>query len=272
MPNQQNFPDPLDGTNFQRPNRVSSTDLALIRNTNQQILFGTTNNDVVEVYVYNPDGSFAGHVVVGATDTVLSLTTLIDNSGPYEFINIDMQTVCNRIDLPPGRYSMVANFFRNEVGSESGYKLYISQISDDRTELQLTPVLVTDTVLRDIYEWVTPSVPKVYANGLIDQLFGHATGPTSDILTASNIGQGIDGQIEGTTSRIQYAGMNNVYAALINEILIRTYPLALDLMVQDVFNLNIQQLEIDNYIDTALTTVITQLHQQGQIDNRFAVI
>lgn len=60
------------------------------------------------------------------------------------------------LKLPAGTYKVVYNFFRNIIGSySSSTKLFISEISDDRTELKLSLVSPTDTVgLQALQEFV----------------------------------------------------------------------------------------------------------------------
>lgn len=281
MPNQANFPDPLNGSLFQRPERVALKDLNLIKNHNHQILFGTSNKDNVEIWIYNADGSFAGHENVGPLDNALTLTTLIDNTGPYEVINIDMKNIANRLDVPPGRYAMVANFFRDEVGSENGYKLYISQISDDRTELALTPVDLTTGSLKDIYEWVTPSVPKEFAAPLIEQMFGIdiASGSefpnfnpdTTHQITADKVLADMNKYYPNTQARLDYSDTHGLFNQNIEDIKKRAIIATLNLMAQDVFNYNVQKIEILNYINTAIINVLQLLVLQNQFDPRFLI-
>lgn len=273
MPNQLNFPDKLQTQPLQRPLRMSGKDLKLIRNENRQIIFGTTDRDVVELWVYNPNGTFAGHLNLGPTDQALSLTTLIDNSGPYELLNLDMTRITQKIGLAPGRYAMVANFFRDEVGSETGYKLYISDISADRTEVQLYPVEPTAEVIRDIYEFVAPSVPKQFAKGLIDQFFGQSLDATfQEQIEINKLNGQLNGQIAGTVQRLQNGGLYELYTQIVDDLLTRTYTQTIVLLAEDVRNYNIQQIEIERYIMDAFDLVINQMQQSGQIPHLIQLI
>lgn len=273
MPNQLNFPDKLQTTPLQRPTRMSGKDLKLIRNQNRQIIFGTTDRDVVELWVYNPNGTFAGHLNLGPTDQALTLTTLIDNTGPYELLNLDMTRITQKIGLAPGRYAMVANFFRNEVGSEEGYKLYISDISADRTEVQLYPIEPTAEVIRDIYEFVAPSVPKQFAKGLIDQFFGESLDALeTEIVNVNKLNGQLNGLIQGTVQRLQNGGLYEIYTQIVDDLLTRTYAQTIRLLAEDVRNYNIQQIEIERYIMDAFDLVIQQMQQSGQIPHLIQLI
>ena len=276
MANQANFPDPLNGTFLQRPERVAAKDLNLLHPDEQQILFGTTDADNVEIYVYNPDGTIAGHQTLGPTDVALTLTTLVDNTGTYELLNVDMKDVCNRMGMAPGRYSFVCNFLRDEVGSEAGYKLYISQISDDRTELQLIPITVTPQTNSDFAEWINPSVPREFAAALMVQLFGFdISGSGQNSITPSLVAGKLNELTPLTaggysiTDRINYAQAGNAYTAMMSTVLSRTLSVSLDLLAADVYNHNVQQAEINGYIQSASLSVMRGMVTSGEIDSRF---
>ena len=269
MPNQLNFPDPISATGIQlRPSRVSARDLQVIRNSNRQIIFGTSDRDVVELWLYNPNGTFAGHINVGPTDEALTLTTLIDQTGPYEILNIDLTRVYQQIGVLPGRYAMVANFFRNEVGSEDGYKLYITEISDDRRELRLFPVAPSPEVTRDLFEFIVPSVPRLFAKGLIDQFFGVSLDSIeSERVDQQKINSTLNGFAADTTTRIQDGGLTDLYTAAINDLIDRTYTRAINLLAADVRNFNVQQIEIEGYIMTAFNEVLTEMQSANQFSH-----
>lgn len=272
MPNQLNYPGKISNTEFQRPTRIRSNDLQLLLSGSQQILFGTSDNDVVELWVYNPDGSFASHINLPPTDPALSLTTLIDQSGAKELLNIDVYGISTRMGLNPGRYSFVVNFLRNEVGAEQSYKLFISEISTDRTELKLTPVEMNDKVSADVYEFVTPSVPRIFAQGLIDEMFGVSLDVNSTEMISQDKILNILDELEGNISdRIIYSDSSLQYQSMVNKIIARAHSIALDNMANDKFNNAIQEIEILNYIEKALDVVIYGMVQSGEIDPRFLI-
>ena len=294
MPNQLNYPDPLRGTFYQRPDRFSQADLELMQVGQQQVLFGITERDVVETWVYNPDGTIAGHVNFFPADTALSLVTLIDQTGPYELLNVDLVArtapsdqltgpyellnvdlvaAMQRMAIQPGRYAMVVNFFRDEVGSEAGYKLYISDISEDRTELQLYPVQISGDVIRDLYEFVVPSVPKTFANGLVDQFFGQSQDALfNERISWERFEGELNTQLNMTREKVAYAQREDSLRTIYEKIVERAYPLALDNMASDVRNLNIQQIELETYIMDAVDEVIRSMVSAGEVDPHFALI
>lgn len=239
----------------------------------KQVLFGITERDVVETWVYNSDGTIAGHLNLFPADTALSLATLVDQTGPYELLNVDLVDAMQRMEIQPGRYAVVMNFFRDEVGSEAGYKLYISDISEDRTELQLYPVQVTGDVIRDLYEFVAPSVPKTFANGLIDQFFNKSQDAQfSERISWERFVAELDAQLDSTQSKVQYAQRENSLWNLYTNIVERAYPLALDNMAADVRNTSVQQIELETYIMSAVDAVIQSMISAGEIDPHFSLI
>lgn len=273
MPNQLNYPDeipiPYIGV---RPSRLTSTDVKFIQNGLKQILFGTTINDLIEIWVYDSNGSVAGHTNLYPESDSLGLITVVDNTGAYEMLDLDMGKIVRIMAVEPGRYGLVLNFFRNEVGSESGDHLYISDISDDRTELRLHPKIVSDSLNRDIYEWIVPSVPKEQAQGLIDQTFGTSDNFTdSQVIDPLKVSKDLDLLIDGTMSRVQYSNSIHSYNDLVSAILAEVHTRALDNMAADVGNLNIQDADLDQYLAEAVADVIREFKDQGIIDPRFDV-
>jgi len=269
MPNQLNYSQPIT-TEFQRPHRISKIDEDLLNITKQQILFGTNANDIVELWMYNQDGTFASHFNLGFNDTALTIATVITPAGPTEILNIDLKDVGNRMQIQPGRYVMVGNFFRDEVGSEVGYKLYISDISNDRTQVVLTPVAYTDQVSHDIFSFITPSVPKLYAKGLVDQIFGTAIQfDTTQQITPETLLPVLDNIIPNTTNRITNSDTLDIYNTLVTTLLSRVYSTTLNNMATDVFNLEIQYIELEKYLENAIDSVIYNMMQTGEISPQF---
>lgn len=273
MPNQLNYTSKISTTNFQRPTRVSENDIKLISSGSQQILYGTRDKDNVEVWAYNPNGTLAGHALLRPVDKELSLTTIVDTDGAKELLNLDMKSVALKMGLAPGRYAIVLNFFRDEVGSEDGYKLYISDISRDRTEIKLTPVKVDDSILYDIYEFIVPSVPKRFAEALIDQIFGKSlNADPREKITHDKVMDQLDQLITNTSSRIKSANVYNEYEQMLSKIIERVWDRVLDQLADDVNNFAIQEVEILAYVQKALDDVIYDMKQKGEIDHRFSII
>ncbi|MBW3545718.1 MAG: hypothetical protein KY428_09010 [Bacteroidetes bacterium] len=273
MPNQLNYPNPIKTTEFQRPSRILSKDDVLIPSESHEVLFGTHPKDHVEIWVYNPDGSFAGHTKLDVSSAELTLATVVDESGVKELLNVDMNSAARLMGLAPGRYAMVFSFLRDEVGSENGYKLYISDISTDRTEVKLQCVDTDALSKYDLREFTVPSVPRKYAQALMDQVFGksidaqlHEKVTPDKVLVELN-------QIHGnTTDRINFSNSLSSYNKIISTIVNRAHTIALNKMDEDKTNLAVQELELLNYIGKAVDDVIYGMKQSGEIDPRFYVI
>lgn len=269
MPNQLNYPERLVSTVSQRPSRISNRDVDLMRHAQKAILFGTSDRDVVELWVYYPDGSIANHVSISPTDTALAATTIVDQDGTHEVLNLDMSQIQRTLGLDPGRYVMVGNFFRNEVGAEDNYKLYISEISEDRTELRLTLVQKTDAALADMAEFLTPSVPRRYAQALMAEILGQSLDALPDEkVNQTSVLTELGSPIE---ARISYAGQMQTFQILLDSLLARTYSKALDFMASDVMNRYVQSLEIENYMNKGLLAALNELSNAGAIDPHFVL-
>ena len=67
-------------------------------------------------------------------------TWTIDNTAETNNLQIqlDIHKDLETLDLSPSTYRVVYNFFRNFIGSAYGSKMFISEISSDRTELKLS--------------------------------------------------------------------------------------------------------------------------------------
>ncbi len=269
MPNPLNYPEKLVSTVNQRPSRFANKDVGLMRNAEKEILFGTSDRDVVELWIYNPDGTLANHINVGPTETALTTTTIVDQSGTHEVLNINFTEVQRTTGIDPGRYVLVGNFFRNEVGSEDGYKLYISEISEDRTELRLGLVQHDPSAIQDLYEFLTPSVPRKYAAALMAEILGQSiNAPDIDKITPASVETDLGGDIY---NRLVYAGQLSVLENLLDNILRRTYTKALDLLAADITNQYVQKIEIDQYMSTALAATLQEFVGTGLIDPHFVL-
>jgi len=273
MPNQLNYPDTIPNPYIAvRPERLSAADRRLTQVGTKQVVFGTTERDHAELWVYDSNGSIAGHINLFATDPSLSLTTVIDNTGAYELLNIDMGNAAKLMTIESGRYGFVANFFRDEVGSEIGNKLYIKDISDDRTELRLYPKSVSAEILQELYEWIVPSVPKPAAQALINQTFAQSEDFTSEeSLNPANISLDLANISPSTIPRIRYADAEHTYNLMITQLVDSAGKLALENMALDVNNLNVQDADLERYIKAAVIETIRRLKDSGQLDPRFEV-
>lgn len=272
MPNQLDYSTELLNIAPQRPSRVTDSDSQRITVNQKQVLFGTQLADILEIWVYNSDDTFAGHINIVPTDTSLSLTSVIDNTGAYEMLNLDLQNILNRMTIPPGRYALVINTFRNEVGSEDSYQLTIVDISQDRTEIRIQPTTITNTALKDIYEFIVPSVPRLFAQALTAQIFGQSQNATPDNSTTPTlIRSEMDGIVVDTSDRITLAGADDAFDIFFNSVKIQIYNLALFNMATDAANFNVQQVELEGYISAATIQILSSIASAGSLDPRFTL-
>jgi hypothetical protein len=273
VPNQLNFPDQLpQKLIIERPSRLARVDTKQFQTGVKQVVFGITERDVVELWAYFPDGRLAGHVTLPVYDTAIRLSTAMDNTGAYEFLNIDFGEVVRRMSLEQGRYGLVVNIFRNEVGSELGEKLTVEAISEDRTEVRLVAARPTDNIMRELYEFTVPSVPKIVAQGLVDQTFGQSLDALPDEqLDSDKVLRDVDIFINGTSARLDYADAEFAYELMTTAVLDRAYPIVLNKMAADRQNLNIQEADLERYMSEAIQEVVRDMRDRGEIDNRFEV-
>lgn len=275
MANQSNYPDKINSLIDLRPSRLTSQDFNFLSNGKKSILFGTHPKDKIELWLYNPDGTFSTHANIPLSNDSLGLSTIVDNTGAFEFLDMNLQKIANLIGIEPGRYSLVANFIRDEIGSEETYQLSIQEISDDRTELKVTSTIVNESVQKDICEFITPSVPKVFAQALVDQTFGVASQQTTlpdELLTVDVIVSEIHSLISQFIQRSNYANADVDLQNMLTTVITRTRTEVINNIVKDIDNLQVQQTELIQYVIDSLVKVIYDMKQKNEIDNRFEII
>lgn len=273
MPNQLDYPDiipvPYIGV---RPDRLAGVDAKLVETGTYQALFGTTVDDVIEVFFYDVNGSLAGVTNIAPTDPVLSLTTGIDNSGAFEFVNIDMGQVVREMTLDPGHYGVTVNYFRNEVGTVDGNQLVITDINSDRTELRLYPQNPNSVVDQEIFDFITPSVPKLFAQALLSETFGIGTEiQTQTPLSAGVVLTSLNAIDSDTSSRLDYAGVHALYNDITTMVLQEAYQRVLDIMAADASRYEVHEGNLEGYLAEAITEIIHELTSAGRIDPRLEV-
>lgn len=271
MPNQLNFPELITTVSYQRPSRIDNVDLEYIQDSESQVIFGTTRNDTVEVWAYNPDGSIVGGVTIGVDDPALELNTIVDTSGTREVLNVDFKSIAYRMGLSPGRYAVVLNFFRNEIGSKDGYKLYVSDVSTDRTEVKLRLVDEVDGSKKDIWEFITPSVSRRYVKGLIDQVFGSlVSGDNQDDDVFSHLMGKLNGEI-GLSSKLIYSNSNNSFSQLFKDVMGRSHKKVIDKIAENGNDYYYQYDELVSLVSESISEAIREKTLEGSVDPRFVI-
>lgn len=286
MPNQLNFGNPFVDFTAERMYRISVKDQRLLLEGEKTILFGTSDFNNVEIWFYFPNGGLAGSIRLPVTDSDIELMTTVDNTGAYEYVSFNLESIAERTPLNPGRYVAIMYFFRDEVSSKtSDNKLLIKEISPSRTEVRLSPETRTQEIADQIKEFVIPSVPRLFAKGLIDQMFnksldaqeGEFISPefnlnSGSLLTQLELENGIPPQGNSISERIERAEAVSSYENLMTELIDRTYFYSILSLSNDYTNWSIQETEIKKYISDALLKALTELEENWLVDPRFNLL
>ena len=268
MPNNINYP---DGTLTiqSRPDRLSNFDIRLLTTGFKSVLFGTTEDDLVEVYFYDSNNEIDSHVNLYAPSDALSLTTVVDTDGNRQFLNVDLPKVASLANTLPGRYSMVLNFFRDEVGKEAGNHLYIKEISPSRTEVKLVPFFDSPEIFQEMYDFIVPSVSKLYAQALIDEIFGQSLDVLdNEQVSSANVIQELNRISLNFNSRLNHSDTKATLSMFIRSIIIQAHSKALNLL--GAGDRNIQKVELQQLVSDAVDGAILEL--SPSLDGRFKLI
>lgn len=265
MPHQVNYPDNLLIPQA-RPQRLSDFDARLLILGYKQVLFGQTEDDLVEVYFYDSDNNIDTHINLYAPNDSLTISTLVDPVGnTKQVVNVDLPKIAELTNIIPGRYTMVLNFFRDEVGSERGNHLYITDISSTRTEVKLVPFNETPEIFREMYEFIVPSVTKLYAQALIDEIYGKSLDALANesvsfeglLPTLSKITSGIG-------ARIAYSGTTQNFKNFVEDVITLAHKRTLDIL--QTGDRNVQQDELRTYISQAVVSAVLEIKNKGFLD------
>jgi len=291
MPNQENFPDSLNIIEDKRPSRVSDTDNTLIQvqspdgdfiRTN--MVFGQTLRDVIEFYVYDSSNEIIAHANIRANDPALRLISFTSGQPVGEgqdntpdFLQIDLVSILNRLEIPIGRYSIAVNFLRDEVGREADAnetKLYITEISPSRTELKIQPVLMNDDLTEEIREFMDPSVPRFVAQAIIDQTFGIALDIESPNIQTITL-NGFVNFLRSNSSvidRLDYANLEGAFYDRFEESLALIRDRTLDLIAQAPSDLQMQNYELQTLVNRATREILVEMVSAELFDPRIQLI
>lgn len=135
--------------------------------TSQDVQFGE-GRESVELHVFFPNGAYLSSLYDVKTWKLDS----DNNNPPKKTVSLDVhRDLGNKgVNVLPGTYKVVYNFFRNIIGSyTSPTKLFISDISADRTELKLSITNPDDqSSLSQLREFVLEYLkPKKYLPPII---------------------------------------------------------------------------------------------------------
>jgi len=216
MPNQRNFRS--DITSITEPRFLASR---IVRFPEEGILFeqipssfGYEIIDNIEVHFYTVKGNtlvFSFIIDSKDSDILKSHVVSYEDNTFKNYIRIDFTTLFekNNTTILPGNYNVVMNFFANEIGDYNNRKMFVQEISDSRTEVQLQFFQTSDIERReqnieDLKEFVPSSFPKPVAIGVAEKIFrsGVQLADDTEGLTYNNILENIELNSSDTTQTI----------------------------------------------------------------------
>ena len=279
MPNQLNYGNPIVSFEHQRMFRLTPDDQSELEIGEKINLFGSNDKQNIEMWFSNPDGSYAGDILLKVTDPDIGLVSVPDTDGQqYEYLIFNLEKIVERIGLKPGRYSVSVSVYQDEVSSaDADSKLTLMEISPSRTEVRLRDI--DGGLSTELYEFVIPSVPRIYAKALLDQIFARSVGGLeegeyidvgTDVTWSSVVlSQILSLYTPNVTERIIQAQATESYRLTLDEILRRTYYYALDSLANDYLDMNVQSDQFRKYIADALDKTLNEMEQREELDPRF---
>jgi hypothetical protein len=220
--------------------------------------FGFDSPDNIELHFYSiPNNALLLSTRIDITEADVSIlkTHVVSYADgtlkPYIRIDFTELFTKKNIVLLPGTYKLVINFFSDMVGSYSDRRLYIQEISDSRTELQLAfQEAPTQQVFEknnyEAYEYVIPKYNSAQLIRILEQIFVKGVDrndPSVGILYDSIVDVSVNNELipQEAVNRIIRVGeqFNNDLRDDINELLFqifvelkttisRLYPLEID--------------------------------------------
>lgn len=298
MPNQKNYGNPIVTFSNERMFRLTEQHQNLFKKGDKFTIFGSDEGHNIELWFSNPNGSPAGHIRIPVTSEHLQIVSLADADGDvYEYVILNLESIIENVTVPGtdvkglrvGRYSVSISLYKDEVGSSSSDpnehgKLLLTDISPTRTEIRLRPKESTETLLNQIYEFVVPSVPRVYAKALLDEIFGKSSSDTLEPDDFIQVSLEVTNPLivefkrltgnTDTLERIVNSGAGQSYLDTVEEILNRTYFRALTAMLseKDRKDSKVQKLEFTTYISDALVETLSEMETNFEIDPRFIFV
>jgi hypothetical protein len=154
---------------------------------------GTDKLDTIELHFYSiPKNVLLLSLLVDIRESDILKSHIVSYADGTQknYLRIDFTELFrkNQITLVPGNYKMVLNFFSDMIGSTQNKKMIVQQISDSRTELQLSfkdtsDVELLQTNMAELREYVVPTYNSQEIIRVLEQIF--VTGAT---LQDENIG------------------------------------------------------------------------------------
>jgi len=130
----KNIDDILESNLPIRGVRIPIEDLELLKKTPPLVPAISRDETVVEFHTFLPNGAYLTSLY--NVDTWRIESPAANSSAPI--ISLDLHRDFDKSENPAGTYKVVYNFFKNIIGSFDAPKMFISKVSSDRTELELT--------------------------------------------------------------------------------------------------------------------------------------
>lgn len=183
MPNQYNFRS--DSINNTEPRFLASR---IVKFPQEEILteilpasFAFNPRDNIEIHFYTvPSNGLLLSTIITMSDLDILKSHIVSyaDGTVKNYIRIDFTKLfeTKQLVLIPGEYKLVMNYFSDEIGSYYNRKMYLQDVSESRTEVQLgfldninqIKVLQNDNIL---YEFVEKSFDKSTAVGVAEKIF-----------------------------------------------------------------------------------------------------
>lgn len=199
--------------------------------------FDSTSN--VEVHFYSlPTNILQLSLIIEPVDVDVLKSHIVSHpDGTLQhYLRIDFTALFEKkaAILLPGEYNVVLNFFANEIGSYTNQALYIQEISDSRTEVQLAFFETTDLVRIEqnqavLKEFVEPALDKIEAVGVAEKVFfsglqlnDSTEGITFDSILA-NITAAPNQTLQNSINRINRLGVEEQFKQQIEFALVKIF-------------------------------------------------
>jgi hypothetical protein len=183
MPNQNNFRS--DVVTISDPRFIASR---IVSFPEEEILyesipasFGYDIFDNIEIHFYSvPNNNLLLSTLIDASDSDILKSHIVSyEDGTFKnYIRIDFTRLFEKKELflRPGDYKIVINFFADEIGSYNNRKLYLQDISESRTEVEVAFFDTQDIEdlnenLIDLREFILPSFSRPTAIGVAEKIF-----------------------------------------------------------------------------------------------------
>jgi hypothetical protein len=133
------------------PQSFNIEDTTLMTSVITSSLFDIAN-DNIEYFVYDLNNNLINQQVPFTNWSVTFDPSLANSSGSISTINLSPEKDLNNLGYSFGNVKSIYNFISNKLGTSPNNKLFISEISSDRTEIRLKSNFISNDSLKIQYE------------------------------------------------------------------------------------------------------------------------